>query len=94
MIDQELRLVLQVALLGEIGPALRAVGYRRDGENLAVRFYFDGPIFHVDSESAACVVSEVIAALPEQVRVSEELVRCDFPARIPTDLPLVFRRRE
>jgi hypothetical protein len=39
------------------------------------------------------VVSEVIAALPEQVQVSEELVRCDFPERIPTDLRLVFRRR-
>jgi hypothetical protein len=94
MIDQELRLVLQVALLGEVGPALRAVGYRRDGEGVTVRFHFDGPISHDDSESAACVVTELIAALPEEVRVSEELVRCDFPETIPTDLPLVFRRRE
>jgi hypothetical protein len=44
----ELRLVLQVALLGEVGPALRAAGYRRDGENVPVRFYFDGPISHAD----------------------------------------------
>jgi hypothetical protein len=47
-----------------------------------------------DRESAACVVTEAVAALPEHVRVSEELIQCDWPARIPPDLPRVYQRRE
>lgn len=94
MTHQELRLVLQTALLGEIGERLRAVAYRPGEDAVVIRFYFDGPIWDEDRESAACVVTEVIAALPAEVRVSEEVVRCDLPARIPIDLPLVFQRRE
>lgn len=94
MTDQELRLVLQMALLGEVGPRLRAVCYHRWDEQVAIRFYLDGPIASEDRESAACVVTEVIAALPEHVRVSEELIRCDWPARLPVGVLRVYQRRE
>jgi hypothetical protein len=94
MRDHELRLVLQVALLGEVGPALRGVAYGQSEDGVTLHFYLDGPISAADRESAACVVTEVLAALPPEVRVSEELIRCDHPARVPTDLRLVFRRRE
>jgi hypothetical protein len=94
MTDLELRAVLQTALLGEVGPALRGVAYRLDGREVRILFYFDGPVSDEDRESAACVGTEVIAALPEDVRVVEEVIRLDAPARIPPDLPRVFHRRE
>jgi hypothetical protein len=94
MTDPELRLVLQTALLGEVGRRLRAVCYRNRDEHVAIRFYLDGPIASEDRESAACVVTEVIAALPEHVRISEELIQCDWPARLPPNLPRVYQRRE
>lgn len=94
MTHQEVRLILQTALLGEIGSGLRAVAYQRGEDSLAIRFYFDGPISDDDRESAACVTTEVIAAMREGVRVSEELIRCDVPERIPADAALVFRRRD
>lgn len=94
MTDQDLRWVLQIALLGEVGPALRAVCYRIRGDDVTIQFYFDGQISAVDRESASCVITEVIAALPIHVRVSEEVIRCDWPARIPPDVPRVYHRRE
>lgn len=94
MTDQELRLVLQTALLGEVGPLLRAVGYRRRDGEVAIRFYFDGEISAEDRESASCVVTEVIAAVPADVCVSEQIIRCDAPERIPPEFPLAYHRRE
>jgi hypothetical protein len=91
--DQDLRLVLQTALLGEVGPALRGVAYRLDEREVGIRFYFDGPVSDEDRESASCVVTEVIASLPEDVRVVEEVIRLDAPARLPDDLRHVFHRR-
>jgi hypothetical protein len=90
----ELRLLLQTALLGEVGPALRGVTYRLAEREVHVGFYFDGPISDEDRESASCIVTEVIAGLPEDVRVVEEVIRLDVPARLPADLPRVFSRRE
>jgi hypothetical protein len=94
MTDHELRLVLQVALLGEVGPRLRAVAFHRSKNEVEVSFYFDGWISEEDRESASVVATEVTAALPECVRVREKLVRCDSPAPITSEHPLVFRRRE
>lgn len=86
--------MLQTALLGEVGPRLRAVCCRNQDGHVAIQFYLDGPIASDDRESAACVVTEVIAALPEHVRISEELIQCNWPARLPPDLPRVYQRRE
>lgn len=94
MTDPELRLVMQTALLGEVGPALRGVAHRVDGREVRIHFYFDGPVRDEDRESASCAVTEVIAALPEDGRVVEEVIRLDAPARLPGDLPRVFHRRE
>ncbi|MBB4637985.1 hypothetical protein [Longimicrobium terrae] len=94
MNEQELRLVLQVALLGEVGPSLRAVAYDLQADRIAVRFYHDGVISDDERESASCVGTELMAALPHSITVSEELIRCDHPQQIPQDLPKVFRRRE
>lgn len=92
--DRELRLLLQTALLGEVGCALRGVTYGLDGREVRIRFYFRGPIRDEDRESASRVVTEVIAGLPEDVRVAEEVIRLDAPARIPRDLPPVFLSRD
>lgn len=94
MTDPHLRLLLQTALLGEVGPALRGVACGREGREVRVRFFFDGPVSELDRESAACVVTEVIAGLPEDVRVMEDVIRLDAPARLPDDLPYVFHRRD
>jgi hypothetical protein len=94
MTDQELRLVLQVALLGEVGPALRAVVCQRRYSEVTIRFYIDGEISTSDRESAGFVAAEVNAALPETVRVTEELIRNDAPAKLPHEGLVVFQRRE
>ena len=94
MRDVELRLVLQTALLGAVGPRLRAVSYERRGEDVEIGFWFDGPVSDEDRESASVAVTEVIAALPADVRVSEQVVRWDAPARIPPGIRRVYQRRE
>jgi hypothetical protein len=94
MDDRQLRLVLQVALLGEVGPALRAVAYHLEPDRITLAFYHDGLISDDERESASCVGTELMAALPDSITVSEELIRCDYPQRIPQDLPQVFHRRE
>jgi hypothetical protein len=94
MTHAELRLILQTALLGEVGGALRGVTYGVADREVRVRFWYDGLVSDQDRESAACVVTELIAALPGDWRAMEDVMRLEAPARLPADLPWVFRRRE
>lgn len=87
-------LVLQVALLGEVSPALRRVGFDHGPDDVTLRFFYDGPISDDDRESASCVETEVMAALPDDIRVTTEVERVDAPARLPTPERLAYSRRE
>jgi hypothetical protein len=94
MSREQVALILQVALLGEVSPALRGVAFRVGDREVQVEFYYDGSVSEEDRESASCVVTEVIAALPEDFSVSEEIVQFDAPARLPTVEAWAYRRRE
>ena len=94
MTEYELRLILQTALLGEVGGALRGVAFGIGDRTVRVRFWYDGPVSDEDRESAACVVTELYASLPHDWRVADEVIRLDAPARLPYDVPMIFHRRE
>jgi hypothetical protein len=90
----EIALVLQTALLGEVGPALRGVGFTVNDDTLVLSFQFDGPISDVDRESASCVETEVMAALRPSTRVSSAVIRADSPSPVKGVARWVYRRRE
>lgn len=90
----EIALVLQTALLGEVGPDLRGVGFTVDDGTVVLSFQFDGAISDIDRESASCVETEVMAALPPSIRVSSEVIRVDRPTPVKATSRWVYRRRE
>ena len=94
MSREQLARILQVALLGEVSPALRGVAFGTGDRDIRIAFYFDGPVSEEDRESASCVVTEVIAAVPEDFNVSEEVIRIDVPGRLPDSEAWAYRRRE
>jgi hypothetical protein len=94
MTECDLCLILQTALLGEVSGALRGVAFGIGERVVRVRFWYDGPVSDEDRESASCVVSELYASLLHDWRVDDEVIRLDAPARLPSDLVMVFHRRE
>lgn len=94
MTQDQIALLLQLALLGEVPPALRGAGFTLSDRHLELTFYFDGSVSEEDRESASCVETEVIAGLPEEVRVASNLVRVDAPDKMPDPGRWAYRRRE
>ncbi len=94
LLPDRVALLLQVALLGEVSPALRRAGFDLGDRRVTLRFVYDGPVADDDRESASCVETEVIAALPDDVRVTTRVERVDAPARLPEPEHLVYSRRE
>ncbi len=92
---QAVLLTLQVALLGEVSPQLRAVVCSWGNADIHVRAVFDGEIKNDDWESMNDVEAEVIASFPKH-KVHLECVRRDAPESL-RDLwlmAMVYRRRE
>ncbi|GAB1344715.1 hypothetical protein MASR1M101_38420 [Gemmatimonas sp.] len=87
-------LLLQTALLGEVPPALRRVGFDLGDCSVTLHFFFDGPIAEDDRESASVVETEMVAMLSDDVRVTLKVERVDTPERLPTPQRLVYSRRE
>lgn len=87
-------LAIQQSLLGEVSAALRAVTIQVSDGRIHFDAYFDGPIAEVDAESMACVDTELVAMLPESIRVSHALHRLDAPAILPKSDIFVYLRRE
>ena len=90
----QVALLLQTALLGEVSPALRGVTVGVLGDRVSLVLYFDGPVSVEDRESASCVETELIASLPEALTVTSEVIRSDPPAQLVVLDRWVFRRRE
>lgn len=88
------RLSIQRALLGEVSPQLRAVVFSIVGRDVDVRFYYDGLISEVDTESASCVETEMIADYEAADTVTVRCIRLDFPEPIQDDGVWVYQRRE
>ena len=91
-----LRLSLQRALLGEIGPGLRAVTCSSSDDGIVIRAIFDGEAGPEDRESMSEVATEVAADFAENVLVDDEIIRVDMPNSYKDKLldHLVYARRE
>lgn len=77
--EAEVTLSLTRALLGSVPACLRSVSFGLDGDWIRIRFLFDGPISEDDTEGAQIVGTEVIADFHAPWRVSEEILRVDYP---------------
>ena len=87
-------IVIQQSLLGEVSAFLRAVTIRVSDGHLHFDAYYDGLIHENDVESMSCVETELIAALPERIRVTHSLYRIDSPSILPKTDIFVYLRRE
>jgi len=92
---RDLLLRCQVALLGEISDATRAIAVGWTPTSVTIRVVADGPVRESDRESMECVVSEVAASFPNH-KVELEHLRHDAPTDF-RDLALmawVYCRKE
>ena len=94
MTYDEVALALQVALLGEVFPTLRGVGFTLENAKVQLLFFHDGAISEEDYESASCIETELMASLPRSANVVSEVIRVDSPNLIPDRGRWVYRRRE
>lgn len=86
-------LSLNKALWGEVSPSLRAARILWNEEKVRVYFFYDGEISENDWESAECVATEVIADFPEH-KLEVDILRWDYPRKIPNEGELVYCRKE
>jgi hypothetical protein len=91
---EEIGLVFQSALLGAIGPQLRAIMVSNDETSIHFDCYLDGEIDEVDRESMSIVETEIQAAFPAAHQITHTVHRLDYPAVIPASGWLVCFRRE
>ena len=91
--EELVRIQFQLALLGEVSAALRAVVVKHDDAHIHFDAYFDGPVTEEDEESMSLVHTEVLSWFGEPETTSS-VNRLDPPARIPQDGLWVYRRRE
>lgn len=99
MINKDrIRLALQIALLGEIYPAIRAIAFAYNSAKLLkVRFYLDREPNEDDYESVSSVMSELIASF-NNIEISEVIEECFYSTTSISELDsldgLVYSRRE
>lgn len=89
-------IAMQLALLGEIGPNLRAVTVVFSATSVRFMCYFDDVVGDQDRASMLCVDTEVVATFPESHAVNHSIHRLDAPSPIPkdSDTHFVYLRRE
>lgn len=88
------RLSIQRALLGEVSAQLRAVVFSIEGRKIDIRFYYDGKISGLDTESASCVETEIIADYEDADMIEVRCIRSDIPNLIDDGGVWVYHRRE
>lgn len=86
-------LAILYGLIGEVSPLLRAVRMKWDEKTVFLYFFYDGEISEEDRESAECIATEVIANFSEHM-LEVQILRLDYPSRIPNEGELVYKRRE
>ncbi len=98
--DFRIRVLLSAnrALLCEVFPALRQVNVEWSDKHIKLWAYIDGEIQDEDAESISCAETEIMADFAPEIEVTSEVVRCDFPERIPQDYAFdceaIYSRRE
>lgn len=90
----EVLLSVQLALLGEVTPNLRAVTVEFGDGTIIVESLFDGPPSEDELEGMACAETEVLALFPETHSVSWTVTNLPAPNPIPKRKPLAFLRKE
>lgn len=78
---RDVLLTTQVAMLGEISAAVRAVTVGWDGNEIRLRAIVEGEPSEEDVESMEAVGTEIIASFPEH-QIDVEVMRLDAPAPI------------
>ena len=88
------RLSIQKALLGAVTPSLRAVTIDLDEntKKLFVSFFYDGEISDEFFDLASVAITEI--DLPEYELLDDQIIRLDYPAKIPFKGQLVYLRKE
>jgi hypothetical protein len=76
---REVLLTAQVALLGEVSAAVRAVALAWSPQKIHLRAVFDGEIDDEDSESMECVGTEILASFSTH-EIEVECTRLDAPS--------------
>jgi hypothetical protein len=99
IVRQKLLLSVQRALLGAVPAALRQVSCGWSGQEIKLRFVFDGEINPDDYESCQMVGSEVIADFNAPWTINEGILRLDYPAdfrerREDVTMTLAYLRKE
>lgn len=89
----EVKLSLQIALLGAIYKNIMVIEFSIEGKNIYITFYFDGPISEENIESASIVETEVVSDFDESIEITHECVRLDFPNIIPNKGVWVYARQ-
>lgn len=88
-------LSLQRALLGNVPMSLRGVSVNYDDpKKVVIEWFFDGEISEEDQETADDFHTEVIADFDEDVKVTLEVKRVDYPERIDPQGQWVYYRKE
>lgn len=92
--EHVVRVQMQLALLGEVPPKLRAVDVTWTDISMHFDCYFDGEVSEEDRESMSLVETGLLASFPATHAISHKVHRWDFPKRLPLVSSRVFRRRE
>ena len=91
-----LRLSAMRALFEKIKPNLRMASVAElEGKIIRLTFCYDGEITDEEEDLAGDAGTEVIADFPQEHLIEWDLIRCDYPEKIPS-LPgyVVYARYE
>lgn len=88
------KLSAQRALLGNITNNIRAISALLEGDNITLKFFYDGIISEDDEENASIVETEIIADLDDSSVVHTVVTRLDYPEPIKSNGILLYLRKE
>lgn len=88
------KLPVQRNLLGNITKNIRAVSVLLEGNNINLKFFYDGMISEDDEENASVVETEIIADLDDSSVVHTFVTRLDYPEPIKSNGFLIYLRKE
>ncbi len=89
----DLLLVTQRALLGEVISSLRGVAIEWNKNIIAIYFYHDGEISPELWNDFSCVATEIVANF-NNAKISEKIIRLDYPVRLPEHKYWAYYRKE
>jgi hypothetical protein len=70
------------AMLGEVTPNLRAVGFKVEDKTVKIFSYYDGPIDEDDKENVSCMETEVMSDFWPDYQIIWRCARRDYPERM------------